>query len=89
MFASLENLSSGFPTISDTNWALQPQKIARGLKFQSKEVERLYNLCSENKGADQLWGYHAADLCLKFLHMEKASFLMLGLISDYSDLGTV
>ena len=28
-----ENRSSGFPTTSDTNWAVQPQKIARGLKF--------------------------------------------------------
>ena len=26
--------SSGFPTWSDTNQAVQPQKIARGLKFQ-------------------------------------------------------
>ena len=28
-----ENLSSGFPTRSDINKALQPQKMARGLKF--------------------------------------------------------
>ena len=27
------NLCSGFPTRSDTNWAVQPQKIARGLTF--------------------------------------------------------
>ena len=27
------NLSSGFPTRSDKNQAVQPQKIARGLKF--------------------------------------------------------
>ena len=24
---------SGFPTTSDTNWAVQPQKMVRGLKF--------------------------------------------------------
>ena len=30
-----ENLSSGFPTKSDSNWAIQPQKIAIGLKVQS------------------------------------------------------
>ena len=30
---SQENLSSGFTTRSDTNWALQPQKRTRDLKF--------------------------------------------------------
>ena len=29
--ASRENLSSGFPTRSDTNWAIQPKKMSRGL----------------------------------------------------------
>ena len=56
----------GFPTRSDTNWAVQPHKMARGLKFQSWKVEGLYYLCSENKGADQLHGYCAADLHLCF-----------------------
>ena len=28
------------------------------------EDERLYYLCSENKGTDQLCGYRRADLCL-------------------------
>ena len=40
--------------------------MARGLKFPIKEVEGLYYLCSENKGADQLRGYGEADLCLCF-----------------------
>ena len=39
-----ENLSSGFPTRSDINWAIQPQKMARGLKFQMYKVEGLYDL---------------------------------------------
>ena len=26
--------SSGFPTRSDINWAVQPQKMVRGLKFR-------------------------------------------------------
>ena len=43
-----------FPTWSDTSWAVQPQKIARGLKFRIKVEEGLYYPCSENKGADQL-----------------------------------
>ena len=41
-------------TRSDTNQAVQPQKMARGFKFWIKEVEGLYCLCSENKDADQL-----------------------------------
>ena len=32
--------------------------MARGLKFGIKEVEGLYYLCSENKGAVQLHGMH-------------------------------
>ena len=55
-----------FPTWSDTNQAVQLQKMARGLKFWIKKVEGLYYLCSENKGADQLRGYREADLRLCF-----------------------
>ena len=50
--------------MSDTNWAVQPQKIARDLKFGAKEVEGLYHLCSDNKGADQLHSHYGADLRL-------------------------
>ena len=50
-------------TWSDTNRALQPQKMARGLKFQISKVEGLYSLCRENKGADQLCDYLFAYLC--------------------------
>ena len=55
-----------FPTWSDTNQAVQLQKMARGLKILIKEVEGLYYPCSENKGTDQLRGYHEADLRLCF-----------------------
>ena len=55
-----------FPTWSDTNQAVQLQKIARGLKFWIKKVEGFYYLCSENKGADQLQGQREADLRLCF-----------------------
>ena len=44
--------SSGFPTRSDTNRAIQSRKISRCLKFRIYEVEGLYYPCSENKGAD-------------------------------------
>ena len=64
--SSWENRSSGFPTRSDTNRAVQPQNMARDLKFRIKVVEGLYYPCSENKGADQLRGYREADLRLCF-----------------------
>ena len=38
-----------FPTMSDTNQAVQLQKMARGLKFRILKVEGLFYLCSENK----------------------------------------
>ena len=55
-----------FPTWPDTNQAVQLQKMVIGLEFQIYKVEGLYYLCSENKGADQLRGYHEAGLRLCF-----------------------
>ena len=40
-----------FPTWSDTNQAVQLQKMPRGLKFRNQKVEGSYYLCSETKGA--------------------------------------
>ena len=51
-----------FPTRSSTNQSVRPQNIARGLKPLIQKIERLYYLCSKTKDADQLCGYHAADL---------------------------
>ena len=64
----------------DTIWTVQPQKMATGLTFKIYQVEGLYYLCSENKGTDQLQGYHTADqhLCLRMY--EKQVLLMIGLI---------
>ena len=62
------------PTRSDTNRAVQPQKMARGLKFQIKEVEGSYYLCNENIGAVQLYSYCPADLCLCFCMCKKQVF---------------
>ena len=45
---------SGFPTTSNTDQAVQAQKMAIGLKCLISEVELLYYLCSKNKGSDQL-----------------------------------
>ena len=55
-----------FPIWSDTNQAVQLQKMATGLKFRIFKVEGLHYLCSENKGADQLRSYCAADLRLSY-----------------------
>ena len=75
IWASLwENLPSEFPTRSHTRRAVQPQKMARGLKFGIKKVEELYYLCSKNKGADQLHGYCEADLRLCFGICKKPVF---------------
>ena len=63
-----------FSTWSDTNQAVQVQKMARGLIFRIKKVEELYYLCSENKGADQLRGYREADLRLCFRICKKPVF---------------
>ena len=63
-----------FPTWSDTNQAVQLQKMARGLEFQIYKVKGLYYLCSENKGADQLRGYREADLRLCFRICKKQVF---------------
>ena len=54
------------PTRSDTNQAVQSQKMVRGWNFWIWKVEELYYPCSENKGTDQLRGYREADLCLCF-----------------------
>ena len=69
-------LAFEFPTRSNTNWAVQLQKIAGGLKFGIYSVEGSYYLCSENKGANQLCSYHTADLCLLFSPMQKTVFLI-------------
>ena len=68
----------GIPTRSDTNRAVQLQKMARGLKFRIYEVEGLYYLCSENKGANQLCGYLEADLRLCFRICKKPVFSRRG-----------
>ena len=66
-----------FPTWSDTNQAVQLQKMARCLKFRIKEVEGLNFPCSENKGADQLRGSASS-----FSHMQNVGFLMTRLKCD-------
>ena len=64
----------GVLTRSDTNRAVQPQKMARSLKFRILEEEGLYYLCSETKAADQLCGYREADLGLCFPICKKSVF---------------
>ena len=68
-------MSSGFPTRSDTNQAVQPQEMAGGLKFRILEEEGLHCICGENKGADRLRGYRAGDLRLCFRICKMQVFL--------------
>ena len=70
-------MSSGFPTRSQSNRAVQPQKMARGLKFRILVVEGLYYPYNENKGADQLRSYCAADLHLCFRICKKKNVFLL------------
>ena len=42
----------GFPTKPDASRAVQPQKMARDLKFPIFKVEGLYYLSSKTKDAD-------------------------------------
>ena len=67
-----------FPTWSDTNRAVQLQKMARGLKFRILKEEGMYYLCSENKGADQLRCYREAGLRLCFRICKKPVFSQRG-----------
>ena len=62
-----------FPTWSNTNQAVQLQKMARGLKFRILVVEGLYYPCSENKGADQLRGLCNC-LCKKPVFSRRGSY---------------
>ena len=78
-----ENRSSGFPTRSDTNRPVQSQKQARSSKFWILEEEKLYYLCSENKGADQLRSYCEADLRLCFRIGKNPVFSRCGSIKSF------
>ena len=69
MSSVIKNLSSAFPTMSDTNRALQPRRWTRSLKFRIYAVEGLTYLCSENKGANQLvCGFVFAIAKIRFSH---------------------
>ena len=56
--------------------------VFRVLKFRVEVVEGFYYPYSENKGADQLCSYCAADLRLCFRIMQKAGFLITRLICE-------
>ena len=74
-----------FPTWSDTNRAVQPQKMARDLKFWIYVVEEVYYPCSENKGADQLRGYRLSVVFAyaKFWFSHDAAHIWIGNTLSY------
>ena len=55
-------MSSGFPPRSGTILVVQPQKMARSLKFQIKEIEDFTIYVAKNRGADQLWGFNHLEM---------------------------
>ena len=62
-------------TRSDTNQAVQPLEMARGLKFCILGVEVLYLPCSENKGMISCAFAYAK----RWFSHEPAQFLLRGL----------
>ena len=73
----------GFPTRSDTNRAVQPQKMAIGVNFKSNLAclgrrGILYYLCSEDKWANQLRGSQKAKS--RFSH-DMAHYVLLTCVS--------
>ena len=73
------NGPTGFLTRSDTNQAVQPQKIARGFKLWRSRII-LSHYVAKNKGVDQLRSYRSADLHLLCSHTPKAGFLVMRFI---------
>ena len=63
----LRGLRPGPTPEPDTNQSVQPQKMARDLKFRVKEVEGLYYLCSENK-ALLIYAFVFAYAKIRFSH---------------------
>ena len=60
-------------TRSDTNQAVQPLEMARGLKFCIKEVEVLYYPSSENKGKAHL--RVCFRICKTLVFLRRGSFI--------------
>ena len=61
----------GFRLGSKNNQPVQSKKKAESLKFWINVEEKLYYMCSENKGA-----YQPAVIAHLFLHRQKSGFLM-------------
>ena len=63
---------------SNTNGAVQSQKVVRSFKFRIHEEEELLYPLSENEGADQLCSYCEADLRVCFCICRLLVFLCCG-----------
>ena len=71
-----------YPTWSDTNQAVQVQKMVRSLKVWIKKVEVLYYLCGETKALISF----AVSASL-FSHKQNVGFLMTRLICVFVPVG--
>ena len=61
---------SGFPTMSNTNRAVQPQREARGLKYRIQEEDGLYYPCREKTMALISFAFTAKLICTFVFHMQ-------------------
>ena len=77
-----ENLSWEFLTRSETNRAVQPQKMARGLKFWVEEVEGLYYLCSHSLCLYRFVSYLVGNPEDRFYHDSAYIYLQLRVDDD-------
>ena len=64
---SLQSLSSWFQTGTDTNLAVQVQKMAiKRLEISDLACNRMVLPLGENKGGGKLGGHSPTDLCICF-----------------------
>ena len=71
--------SSGFPTRSDTNWAVQSQNMARGLKFRIQKGEGVYYPLAKTKALIS-FTVTTKLICVFVFAYAKAGFLTMRVI---------
>ena len=80
---SRENLSSGFPTRSNTNGTVQPQRIVRGFKFCTIYVAKTKALVSCVATAQLICAFDFTYAKSKFSH-DTAHIIFISLYKEYS-----
>ena len=70
----------GFRTRSNSNWAVQPEKIARCLKFRIKKVERLFYLKTKALISCTISGQLILTLVFAYANDNGAAYFVLALL---------